>query len=309
MLHSKIDLNLFLIMTTVYQQGSITGAAAKLHLTQPAVSHAIARLRSKFNDPLFVRHGRKMVPTPLCQKIIPDVLQAMDLLEHTISTPANFDIQQHKREIKLGLRDILESMFFPVLVPDLLNNTPNLTLNSRQIKRTELEPSLAQQTLDIVIDVLMPTHKDICSSLICHESFSLVCRQDHPILQHLTLDNYANASHALVSLKDFTIDTVDMALATQGITRNIALRCEHYFAAINVVSQSDMIMTMPSSYAMLLLQQSMPIVVSPLPFEVPNLAVHMYWHKQADDDPVNQWIRQKLLDISAQIFHTPTANK
>ena len=308
MLHSKIDLNLFLIMITVYQQGSITAAATKLHLSQPAVSHAIARLRDKFNDPLFVRHGRKMLPTALCQKIIPDVLQAMSLLDSTISKPATFDILQHKREIKLGLRDILESMFFPILVPDLLNNTPNLTLNSRQIKRIELEPSLAQQSLDIVIDVLMPTHKDIRSSLICHESFSLVCRQHHPILQQLTLDNYANASHALVSLKDFTIDTVDMALATQGITRNIALRCEHYFAAINVVSQSDMIMTMPNSYAMLL-QQSMPIVVSPLPFEVPDLAVHMYWHKQAEDDPVNQWIRQKLLDISVQLFHDQPKDK
>ncbi|AZG72295.1 LysR family transcriptional regulator [Shewanella livingstonensis] len=307
MLHSKIDLNLFLVMTTVYQQGSITAAATKLHLTQPAVSHAIARLRDKFNDPLFVRHGRKMVPTALCQKIIPDVQQAMNLLNNSISNPAPFDIQQHKREIKLGLRDILESMFFPILVPDLLKNTPNLTVNSRQIKRTELEPALAQQNLDIVIDVLMPTHKDIRSSLICHEAFSLICRKDHPILQQLTLENYAKASHALVSLKDFAIDTVDMALATQGIARNIALRCEHYFAAINVVSQSDMIMTMPNSYAMLL-QQSMPIVVSPLPFEVPDLAVHMYWHQQAQEDPVNQWIRDKLLTISAQLF-TQNKNK
>ena len=301
MLHSKIDLNLFLIMSTVYQQGSITAAANKLHLTQPAVSHAIARLREKFDDPLFVRHGRKMVPTAFCQTIIPDVNQALLLLNNTVSQPARFDIQQHKREIKLGLRDVLESMFFPILVPDLLNNTPNLTLNSRQIKRSELEPSLAQQSLDIVIDVLMPTHSDIRSRLICHESFSLICRREHPILQQLTLENYAKASHALVSLKDFTIDTVDMALATKGITRNIILRCEHYFAAINVVSQSDMIMTMPSSYARLL-QQSIPIEVSPLPFDVPDLAVHMYWHKQAEEDPVNQWIRQKLMSISAKIF-------
>jgi DNA-binding transcriptional LysR family regulator len=288
-------------MSTVYQQGSITAAANKLHLTQPAVSHAIARLREKFDDPLFVRHGRKMVPTAFCQTIIPDVNQALLFLNNTVSQPARFDIQQHKREIKLGLRDVLESMFFPILVPDLLNNTPNLTLNSRQIKRSELEPSLAQQSLDIVIDVLMPTHSDIRSRLICHESFSLICRREHPILQQLTLENYAKASHALVSLKDFTIDTVDMALATKGITRNIVLRCEHYFAAINVVSQSDMIMTMPSSYARLL-QQSIPIEVSPLPFDVPDLAVHMYWHKQAEEDPVNQWIRQKLMSISAKIF-------
>jgi DNA-binding transcriptional LysR family regulator len=303
MLHSKVDLNLFVIMTTVYQQGSITAAANKLHLTQPAVSHAIARLRDKFGDPLFVRHGRKMVPTAFCQRIYPDVKQAIGLLNKTVSQPAIFDIQQHKREIKLGLRDVLESMFFPILVPDLLNNTPNLTVNSRQIKRNELEPLLAQQDLDIVIDVLMPTHKDISSCLVCHESFSLVCRQKHPILNELSIENYAKSSHALVSLKDFAIDTVDMALATKGITRNIVLRCEHYFAAINVVSQSDMIMTMPSSYAKLL-QQSIPIEVAPLPFHVPDLAVHMYWHKQAEEDPINQWTRDKLMAISADLFNS-----
>ncbi|PMG31003.1 LysR family transcriptional regulator [Shewanella sp. 10N.286.52.C2] len=299
MMHSKIDLNLFLVLKAVYQEGSITAAATKLHLTQPAVSHALARLRDKFNDPLFIRHGRKMVPSSVCQNIIPQVIDGLAVLEQTLSDNTAFDVSQHQREIKFGFRDILESIFFPVLVTDLLTNTPNITVNSRQVTQVEMEPALMHQDLDIVIDVLMPTHDDIRHTLVCNERFSLICRQGHPILQDLTLANYVNFPHALVTLKDSKVDLVDMALAMHGLARKIALRCEHYFAATSVISRSDMLLTMPNAYASLL-KDKMPVSVVELPFEVPDLPVYMYWHKQAEHDPLNGWMRDKLLKIAKE---------
>ncbi|WP_440877114.1 LysR family transcriptional regulator [Thalassotalea sp. PLHSN55] len=302
MLHGKIDLNLFLVLKTVYQEGTITAAAAKLHLTQPAVSHALARLREKFDDPLFIRHGRKMVPSAFCQKIMPQVIDAVAILESTLSDNKAFDISQHQREIKFGFRDILESIFFPSLVTDLITNTPNITINSRQVTKVEMEKALTQQELDIVIDVLMPTNDDINHTLICNERFSLICRENHPILEDLTLENYAKASHALVALKDSKIDLVDMALAKHGVSRNYALQCEHYFAATSVISRCDMLLTMPNAYANLL-KDKMPVCVAELPFEVPHLPVHMYWHKQAEHDPLNGWMREKLLKIADELLN------
>jgi len=301
MLHSKIDLNLFLVLKAVYQEGSITAAAKKLHLSQPAVSHSLTRLRDKYSDPLFIRHGRKMVPSTLCQKIIPQVMDSVTALESTLSNNTQFDVRQHNREIRLGFRDILESIFFPTLVTDLINNTPNITINSRQVTGLEMEKALEQQDRDIVIDMLLPTSNDINQTLICEEHFSLICRENHPILKALTLENYAQATHALVALKDSKVDIVDMALAKHGITRNIALQCEHYFAATSVISRCDMLLTMPNAYANLL-KDKMPIAVSPLPFDVPTLPVHMYWHKQAEHDPVNGWMRNKLLNIAEQLL-------
>jgi DNA-binding transcriptional LysR family regulator len=301
MLHSKIDLNLFLILRTVYQEGTITAAANKLHLTQPAVSHALSRLREKFDDVLFIRHGRKMVPSALCQNIMPQVIVSLTALESTLLDNQVFDVTEYKREMKFGFRDILESIFFPTLVTDLLTNTPNITINSRQVSRVEMEKALEQQELDIVIDVLTPTSNDINSTLICNESFSLICRKDHPILNDLTLDNYVQASHALVALKDSRVDLVDMALAKHGATRNIVLQCEHYFAATSVISRCDMLLTMPNAYANLL-KDKMPVEVVPLPFDVPVLPVHMYWHKQAEHDPVNGWMRNKLLAIAKELL-------
>lgn len=301
MLHSKIDFNLFLVLKTVYQEGTITGAANKLHLTQPAVSHALSRLRDKFDDVLFIRHGRKMVPSVLCQKIIPRVIDSLSGLESTLTDNQVFDVTAHKREIKFGFRDILESIFFPTLVTDLITNTPNITISSRQVSRVNMEKDLEQQDLDIVIDVLTPTSNDIINTLVCNEHFSLICRENHPILDDLTLENYIKESHALVALKDSRVDLVDMALAKHGVTRNIALQCEHYFAATSVISRCDMLLTMPNAYANLL-KDKMPVRVVPLPFDVPVLPVHMYWHKQAEHDPINGWMRNKLLSIASELL-------
>jgi len=301
MLHGKIDLNLFLVLKTVYQEGTITAAAAKLHLTQPAVSHSLSRLRDKFDDALFIRHGRKMVPSAFCQKIMPQVVDAVATLESTLSNNKSFDVLQHQREVKLGFRDILESMFFPTLVTDLITHTPNITIKSQQVTQVEMEKALEQQELDIVIDVLMPTNDNIRNTLVCNEHFSLICREGHPILDDLTLENYANASHALVDLKDSKVSLVDMALAKHGVARKFALQCEHYFAATSVISRCDMLLTMPNAYARLL-QDKMPVCVTSLPFEIPILPVHMYWHKQAEHDPLNEWMRNKLLNIANVLF-------
>lgn len=301
MLHSKIDLNLFTVLLEVYKQGSITAAAEKLHITQPAVSHSLARLREKFNDPLFIRHGRKMVPSQTCQTIMPKIIESLANLESTLVPSSNFDIREHHKEIKLGLRDILESLFFPPLVTDLVTNTPNIKIGSRQISHLKMEQLLTEQTIDVVIDVLVPTGEKIKSQFVCNEHFSLVCRPDHPILKAPSIDNYQKYPHGIVTLKGATVDIVDMALAKHGVSRNVVLRCEHYFAAASVACQCDMLLTMPNAYANTL-KGKLPIAVSPLPFEVPYLPVHMYWHEQTDADPINQWIREKLMNIAHQLF-------
>lgn len=301
MLHTKVDLNLFSVLVAIYEEGTTTAAAARLHLTQPAVSHALSRLRDKFNDELFTRHGRKMVPSAYCQTIIPNVITALELLDLTVDNQIEFDISQYKREIKIGFRDILESLFFPYLITDLATNTPNITIDSRQVRLSEIENALEQQSLDIAVDVLVPMNKNIHSTLMCNEHFSLVCRTNHPILQQLTLKSYSEASHAIVSLKNSDVDIIDMALAKCGVTRNVTLRCESYFAAVNVISQCDLLLTIPSAYANKL-KDIIPIAVSSLPFAVPDLPVHIYWHKQVEQDPINSWMRDKLLHIASQLF-------
>lgn len=299
-MHGKLDLNLFVVLRAVYDHGSITKAANALHITQPAVSHALGRLRDKFDDPLFTRHGRQVAPTPFCQSIITSVVTSIETLENTLKGKVSFDISDKPRQVKLGLRDILESIFFPTLIPELVKFTPNITVDSTQVTWPELAPALAGKELDIVIDALVPTSSDIRSQFICEETFVVVCGPTNSYLKNPSIENYSVAQHVLVSLKDSKLDTVDLALAQHNLHRKISLQCEHYFAAINVVSQCDLLLTMPTRFAQQLCSK-FDIEISPLPFEVPLLPVHMYWHKNADDDLVNLWMREKLLEVANKL--------
>lgn len=299
-MHGKIDFNLFVVLRAVYEHGSITRAANALHITQPAVSHALGRLREKFDDPLFVRNGRQVIPTPFCQGIITSVVTSIETLESTLKGKVDFDIGDKPRTVNLGMRDILESIFFPTLVPELALNTPNITVNSRQVTWPELAPALTNKEIDIVIDALVPTSGEIRSQFICEETFVVVCAPTNSYLDNPSIENYSVAQHALVSLKDSKLDTVDLALAQHNLLRKISLQCEHYFAAVNVVSQCDLLLTMPARFAQQF-SNKCNIETLPLPFEVPPLLVHMYWHKNADEDLVNIWMREKLLEVTNKL--------
>ncbi|APE02577.1 LysR family transcriptional regulator [Alteromonas mediterranea] len=299
-MHGKLDFNLFVVLRAVYEHGSITKAANALHITQPAVSHALGRLRDKFDDPLFIRHGRQVIPTPFCQGIITSVVTSIEALENTLKGKVSFDISDKPRQVYLGLRDILESIFFPTLIPELVKFTPNITVDSRQVTWPELAPALANKELDIVIDALVPTSSDIRSQFICEETFVVVCGPTNRYLENPSVKNYSVAQHVLVSLKDSKLDTVDLALAQHNLHRKISLQCEHYFAAINVVSRCDLLLTMPTRFAQQF-RNKFDIEISPLPFEVPPLPVHMYWHKNADEDLVNIWMREKLLEVANKL--------
>jgi len=299
-MHGKIDFNLFVVLRAVYEHGSITKAANALHITQPAVSHALGRLRDKFDDPLFTRHGRQVVPTPFCQGIITSVVTSIETLENTLKGKVEFDIGDKARTVNLGLRDILESIFFPTLIPELVQNTPNITVNSRQVTWPELAPALTNKEIDIVIDALVPTSSEIRSQFICEETFVVVCAPTNSYLDNPSIENYSSAQHALVSLKDSKLDTVDLALAQHNLHRTISLQCEHYFAAVNVVSQCDLLLTMPARFAQQF-SNKFDIEILPLPFEVPPLSVHLYWHKNADNDLVNVWMRDKLIEVTKKL--------
>lgn len=293
MMHSKVDLNLYIVLRAIYQEGSITAAANRLHLTQPAVSHALARLRKNLDDALFIRNGRKMVPTPFCQTVITKVLTAISTLESTATEHHTFDINAVVKQVNLGLRDILEFVLLPSLIPDLLEHTPGITINSTQISTLALESSLTRQHVDIAIDVLTPTSRHIHSEFLCHEHFVLICAPQHPIVSNTTLEQFTRATHALVTLKNSKVDTVDIALARNHASRNIVMRCEHYFAAASAVSRSNLLLTIPSRYAKQI-EARFDVKVLPLPFTVPQLDIHMYWHEDQHEDLVNQWMRTKL---------------
>ncbi|MGB7192603.1 MAG: LysR family transcriptional regulator [Collimonas pratensis] len=293
---SRIDLNLFVVLDTIYAEGNITRAAKALSLTQPAVSHALARLRELLGDPLFIRQGSSMLPTPMTRSLIGPVRQALQTLEVSVKHGNQFDPASSRRSFNLGLTGVLEARLLPPLMQLLQAQAPMVAINSVRVERRQLASELAAGTLDIAVDVLLQRPAEIHSTPLSRDALVVIARQDHPALQEgvgLDLDTYLAQSHILVSSRRTGPGIEDVELARMGRQRQIGLRCQHYHAACHVVSASDLLTTMPEHYAQIA-NLNLPNRIYPLPLPTPTLDVYLYWHENAELDPANRWLRAVL---------------
>jgi DNA-binding transcriptional LysR family regulator len=292
---SKVDLNLFIVLEAIYTEGSITRASLKMNLTQPAISHALNRLRQLFDDPLFERQGHVMTPTPLVRSIIEPVRRALRGFEVTLNGAARFDAASSERSFSLAVRDVLEASVLPPLMAGISDQAPSVTLNTLQISRRELESELAAGTLDAAIDVLLPLSNDIQRAQLAGDKTVVLVRPGHPLVKRraLTLDTYLQLEHIQTSSRRRGPGLEDVELSRQGLQRRIRLRCQHYFAACRVVSQTDLALTMPDRLARIVNQQFNNQIL-PLPLEMPSLDVYLYWHANVDNDPANSWLRAQI---------------
>ena len=298
---SRVDLNLFIVFDAIYAEGSITRASLKMNLTQPAVSHALNRLRQLFGDPLFERQGHVMVPTPMARSIIEPVRQALRGFELTLNGVERFDPTSSERTFTLALRDVLEATVLPPLMAQVASAAPGVGLNAPQVERRELESELAAGTLDAAIDVLLPLSEQIKHTRLTSDNTVVLVRKDHPQIQGaLDLDLYLKQEHVLASSRRRGPGLEDFELSRLGLQRRIRLRCQHYYAASRVVSQTDLALTMPERLARVVNQQFGNQML-PFPLTMPALDIHLYWHANVDTDPANRWLREQVMQVAAAL--------
>jgi DNA-binding transcriptional LysR family regulator len=291
---SRIDLNLLVVLDAIYTEGGITRAAAKLHLTQPAISHSLGRLRDLFRDELFTREGRAMVPTPLARNLIEPVRRALRGLEVTLNELEAFDPATTQKRFTVGVRDVFEATVLPPLLRQVSRTAPSVDVAAVQVSRRDLESELAGGMLDAALDVLLPLSDDVRRRKVSVDDRVVIARKGHPIVKRgLTLATYLKQHHILVSSRRAGPSLEDVELSRQGLSRRIRLRCQHYFAACRVVSQTDLILTMPGHYARVANRQFGNQVL-PLPYEMPPLDAYLYWHANVDNEPANRWLREQL---------------
>ncbi|MEI7891573.1 MAG: LysR family transcriptional regulator [Myxococcales bacterium] len=293
----KMDLNLFVVLEAVFAEGSTTKAGKKLGLTQPAISHALARLRELFGDSMFLRQGNRMVPTPLTRVLIDRVRLALRALDGCVSEGTRFVPFESRRTFHLGVADVLEATALPPLFRHLVKEAPAITVASVRTDRRKLESDLCSGSLDVAMDVLLVHSSAVKRACLVRDTLAVVVRQDHPaIAESPDLDTYLAQSHVLVSSRRQGPGLEDLELARIGRQRRIGLRCQHHFAACRVVEQTDLVLTMPKQYAQVL---SAPFGhhVFPFPFPTEPLEVYLYWHVNADIDPANAWLRARLLTL------------
>ena len=295
---SRVDLNLFVVFDAIYREGNLTRAADTLHLSQPAVSHALGRLRERFADPLFERSGKGVSPTPLAKAIIGRVRVALQDLESTLTEGLAFDPAQASRVFTLAARDVTEATALPLLMARLRQQAPGIQLRSVRIARRDMESALSAGQIDFAADVLLPVSADIEHQSIGEEGLVVVMRADHPLAAaEWSLAAYLQAQHVLVSSRAEGPGVEDFALSRLGKTRQLALRCQHYYAAMQVVRGTDLLLTLPGSFARDMARQQPGYQVRPLPLTLAPLEMHLYWHKKASRDPAVMWLKEQMSQL------------
>jgi DNA-binding transcriptional LysR family regulator len=293
----RIDLNLLVVLDAIYTEGGITRASRKLHLTQPAISHSLARLRELFRDELFVREGRAMVPTPLARRLIDPVRLALRGLEVTLNELEQFDPATTQKRFTLAVRDIMESTVLPGLLQRVGEEAPSVDIAAVRADRRDFESELAAGTLDAALDALLPVSDRILHQRVSTDRLVVVARSGHPVVNRkLTLATYLKQHHVLVSSRRSGPGLEDMELSRRGLLRRIRLRCQHYFTACRVVSETDFILTMPERHAEITNRQFNNRIL-PFPLEMPSLDGYLYWHANVDKEPANRWLREQIVKV------------
>lgn len=293
---TRLDLNLLHVFDTIYREGSLTRAAKALHLTQPAVSHSLSRLREHFDDPLFIRQGNEMVPTPLARRFLESMKPGLNQIQGAVNQFHAFDPASQRKTYSLGLRDVLESTFLPQLMQRLAPY-PELEIVSRRTPRRDMETQLAAGKLDFAVDVLLPVSSQTSHELLRQDRLVVLARSSHTLAaQALTMKGYLSAQHVLVSSRTEGPGLEDFELSRLGVQRDIRLRCQHYYAACRVVEATDLLLTMPETYARIISERADITIMDP-PADLPSLDVHLYWHKAYDQEPALTWFRQQLRKI------------
>jgi DNA-binding transcriptional LysR family regulator len=311
---SQVDLNLFVVLEAIYREGNITRAGQQLNLTQPAISHALKRLRDLLQDPLFVRQGPHMVPTPFTRNMIEQVRQALHILEVNLTQSRNFVPEHTRRNFHLSLWEYAEALILPSLLQRLMHAAPGMSITTSRVKRRDLETELASGSVDLAIDIPMTMSDRIRHKWLVNEPFVVIVRHGHPAIKgKLDLDTYLAQRHIQVSSRRHGPSLIDVELSRRGLRRQVFLRNQHNLTASMVVSMTDMLLTLPERQAELLntgfankglansgLANSAPMnQVYPLPLPGPRLEAHLYWHESVENDPANRWLRAEIEKVLA----------
>jgi len=294
--YMKIDLNLFVVFDAIFCEGNLTKAASVLNLSQPAVSHSLGKLRTYFDDPLFIRQGNEMRPTPVAKNVIADVREALHQLQVCLVQSRQFEPMTSRKNFTISLLGSLEATYLPRLMQSLIKESPHINLKSnKRVNRSELENKLASGDIDLAIDALVPVSNNIMHTQLEQDQLVVVTRKNHPaISQNLDLETYLNLEHILVSSRSSGPGVEDFELSRLGLHRKIALRCQHALAACKITIDSEKILTLPKKTAKMY-SEMLDISIFPMPVNLPSIDIHLYWHANVDKDPANKWLRNKML--------------
>jgi len=294
----SVDLNLLTIFRAIYEEQGISKAADRLGLTQPAVSHALGRLRQLLNDELFRRtrsaDGSRMEPTPRAHEIAGPLIKSLSGIGDILSGNIAFDPSGVEREIRFGMLDYGMALHSPLITSLLSREAPGVRMDCRHIQMDTVLEGLEAGRLDVAIGPFENLPSRFIKHLLMQEAFVVVARQDNPnIGRRLSAETYSNLSHVGLSNLSGLSAMTERNLHLAGLSREITLTVPHYSAALFAVAKSDLIATVPEGPARVF-QDVCGLRIMKPPFPTAPLEISMVRHQRYAGDPLMDWLWERM---------------
>lgn len=241
----RVDLNLFPVFEAVLAEGNVARAAARLHVTPSAVSHGLNRLRQQFNDPLFLKTPKGVVPTERALALADAIADVLARARRVVGTAEPFDPARSKRRFTLGAPDAIAAVMVPQLLKIVQREAPSIDMALRYVLRDAAFAELDARSIDIAVIPIDDVPARFTSKVVFEDRFQIAARQGHPFADQPTLQRYCEMQHVIVSSAGESRAHVDDVLASKGLSRRVAMTVPSFMLMLAVVAETDLIAALP----------------------------------------------------------------
>ena len=293
---NRLDLNLLRVFDAIFQTRSVTVAASNLHLTQPAVSKQLNRLRELLEDPLFVRTNDGMAPTPRAEALAVPVRQALSKVRNAIERQLGFDPRTSDRTFRIYTSDLGQMVFLPKLLELISREAPAVNIHTVQVPAQRMRGvALESGDVDLAVGYFEEFEGSIHQQVLFEEHYVGMVRTNHPTIRDtITFEQFLQTPHLVYqpsggghSSQD---SVVDKAFWAAGVERRVAVRVAHTMGITSMVSNTDLLVVVPHRLARACVEL-VDVTVLELPIDIPKFNIAQYWHERFHTDPGNRWLR------------------
>ncbi|MFF0491108.1 LysR family transcriptional regulator [Nocardia sp. NPDC004068] len=304
-----MDLNLLAALDALLEEGSVAGAADRLHVTAPAMSRSLGRLRRTTGDQILVRTGRTMTPTPYALAVREQVHDLLQQVRGVLAPSRALDLATLDRTFTLRWHDALVALSGPALFNAVRAQAPGVRL--RFIAESSIDtPELRRGEVDLAANADRPAARELRAERVAETRQVIVVRQGHSLAEGeiVTAAAYAGAEHLTVSRRGRLTNLIDDALARLDLTRRVVATAPTERAAFEFVRESDLVVTAPESTAREAFSD-LGLVLLPIPLDLPPAEVYLSWHQRYDTDPAHIWLRDLARSALADAMVGPPGSR
>ena len=301
----ELDLNLLYVFQALMTERSVTRAAARVGLSQPALSNALNRLRNQFSDRLFVSGRKTMVPTPRALEMAPHIDAALGHVQSTFRHQ-EFHPESSTRTFRIATTDEIELVLFPALTEALSAAAPGTTVNCARVQRISAVPQLELQsgTLDCAIGEFpdaAPIESSRFAKKLYERKYVCIARAGHPSVgRRLTIAQFCKLNHVVTYYPGAGPGLIDRLLAQNGHRRPVKLSLPHFLTLPFVVAGSDLVATVPDLVARAV-GEPLRLRIVPCPVRIPRIPVSLVWHMRTQEDAAHAWFRNLIVSVSQKL--------